>query len=369
MPRLLIIADDLTGALDSAVAFANRGLLTVVARSPQYLAAAFRQQADIVAVSTGSRELTAIEARESMLEVISVASEFGMNRAPLVFKKVDSRLKGNVAVEVDILAAWLAVTRVVVCPAVPEQGRFVVNGVLQGRGIALPFPVASILSVNSNHAVCTPDGTDKAALDRIIEDIQSEDLLVGAAGAALSLASKLAPEAPMMKPIHLTSPALFVIGSRDPITLEQAHHLRELKQVQWVPAPNGSPIHEIKKTGAVTVLQMTPGETSVTGEEAASAFALAATRLLAHGQKSLLCCGGETADAVLTALGAGTIQLLGQVADGVPAGLVSCGDEGFILATKSGGFGSAHCLREIAEHVDKKAFNSLDLSPVKPPAY
>lgn len=362
MPRLLIIADDLTGALDSAVAFANRGLLTVVARSPQYLAAAFRQQADIVAVSTGSRELTAIEARERMLEVISVASEFGMNRAPLVFKKVDSRLKGNVAVEVDILAAWLAVTRVVVCPAVPEQGRFVVNGVLQGRGIALPFPVASILSVNSNHAVCTPDGTDKAALDRIIEDIQSEDLLVGAAGAALSLASKLAPEAPMMKPIHLTSPALFVIGSRDPITLEQAHHLRELKQVQWVPAPNGSPKQKIKKTGVVTVLQLTSAETSVSRKEAANTFASAASRLLAHGQKSLLCCGGETADAILTAMGVGTVRLLGQVTDGVPVGLVRYGDVDFIFATKSGGFGSPDCLRHIAEQVDQNSSKTLHLS-------
>ena len=365
MTRLLIIADDLTGALDSAVAFANRGLATVVARSAQSLADAFQREADVVAVSTGSRELAATDAGSRVLQVMSIAKDFGINRPGLIFKKVDSRLKGNVAVEVDALAHRLAVSRVVICPAIPQQGRSVANGVLQGRGVSSPIAVASALLPSPSYAICTPNADDTASLDRIINNLQAEDLLVGAAGAAASLAAKLAPKGGRSNPVQLALPALFVIGSRDPITLEQVHHLRELKHVQWVPAPNGSPIHEIKKTGAVTVLQMTSGETSVAGKEAASAFASAANRLLAHGQKSLLCCGGETADAVLTAIGVGTIQLLGQVADGVPAGLVSCGDEDLIIATKSGGFGSAHCLREIAEHVDKNAFNSL----VKPSVY
>ncbi|WP_269102632.1 four-carbon acid sugar kinase family protein [Mangrovicoccus ximenensis] len=37
MPRLILVADDLTGALDSAVAFAARGMETVVARGERGL--------------------------------------------------------------------------------------------------------------------------------------------------------------------------------------------------------------------------------------------------------------------------------------------------------------------------------------------
>ena len=52
--QLLIIADDLTGALDSAVTLARVGLRCVVARRPSDLPGA-AEGAEVVAVSTASR--------------------------------------------------------------------------------------------------------------------------------------------------------------------------------------------------------------------------------------------------------------------------------------------------------------------------
>src|SRR5262245_11514476 len=54
--RVLIIADDLTGALDSAVTMTGTGLRCVVARRPRDVAAALWREPDVLAVSTASRE-------------------------------------------------------------------------------------------------------------------------------------------------------------------------------------------------------------------------------------------------------------------------------------------------------------------------
>ena len=51
-PTLAIIADDLTGALDSAAPFAGRGLRAVVALGPDGLEAALASGAAVVAVNT-----------------------------------------------------------------------------------------------------------------------------------------------------------------------------------------------------------------------------------------------------------------------------------------------------------------------------
>jgi D-threonate/D-erythronate kinase len=52
MPQLVIVADDLTGAADASASFAKAGLSTVI-----HLSGAAIPNADVVAVSTESRDL------------------------------------------------------------------------------------------------------------------------------------------------------------------------------------------------------------------------------------------------------------------------------------------------------------------------
>jgi len=54
--KTLIVADDLTGALDSAVTFAGMGLRCTVARRPADIPAAMATAPDVLSVSTASRE-------------------------------------------------------------------------------------------------------------------------------------------------------------------------------------------------------------------------------------------------------------------------------------------------------------------------
>ena len=64
--RVLIIADDLTGALDSAVTFTGAGLRCVVARRPGDVASALGRRPDVLSVSTASREGNAAAARDAV---------------------------------------------------------------------------------------------------------------------------------------------------------------------------------------------------------------------------------------------------------------------------------------------------------------
>src|SRR6478735_9361344 len=86
--RVLIIADDLTGALDSAVAMTGAGLRCVVARRPADVAAALAERPDVLSVSTASREGTAEAARAAVAEALDAIGTL----PEIVFKKVDSRL-------------------------------------------------------------------------------------------------------------------------------------------------------------------------------------------------------------------------------------------------------------------------------------
>ena len=92
--KLVIVADDLTGALDSSVAFADRGLKVLCALSVSELPAAMSEGADVVAVSTGSREISQEDAVSRVKQVLSMIRSHEGAHSLRIFKKVDSRLKG-----------------------------------------------------------------------------------------------------------------------------------------------------------------------------------------------------------------------------------------------------------------------------------
>jgi uncharacterized protein YgbK (DUF1537 family) len=81
------------------------GLRTVVATGPDNLHRALRSAADVIGVSTNSRDLPAAEAQNVCATVAQT-----LGGIPLWFKKIDSRLKGNIASEWQVCAACADLT-------------------------------------------------------------------------------------------------------------------------------------------------------------------------------------------------------------------------------------------------------------------
>ncbi|WP_186037979.1 four-carbon acid sugar kinase family protein [Burkholderia gladioli] len=148
--RLLIVADDLSGAADCAIAFAAAGRRTVVSLD----ASAPARPAAVLAVDTDTRRLAPAEAARR------AADAWRAQRAPgrRLYKKIDSTLRGNWAAEVAALAALAGPA--IVAPAFPATGR----GVIDGRVLVRGVPLEDTETWQLEHA-----GRD-AALRALLED-------------------------------------------------------------------------------------------------------------------------------------------------------------------------------------------------------
>jgi D-threonate/D-erythronate kinase len=126
--EVAIIADDLTGAADSGVQLARSGYRTVVVFCGASIPPG--DDLDAVAVDTDSRSLPAGFAAKRVVETGHAVRE-----ARIVYKKIDSTLRGPIGAE---LAAALAATRrrkALIAPAFPSTGRETKGGTQLVHGV------------------------------------------------------------------------------------------------------------------------------------------------------------------------------------------------------------------------------------------
>src|SRR5918992_3547583 len=123
---IAVIADDLTGAADTGVQFVHAGYRTAVLfRATEIL----EDNLDAVVFDTDSRAMPAGFAAKRVVDAAHAA-----RGARLVYKKLDSTLRGNVAAELAAALGGARRERVVVAPAFPAAGRTTVGGIQRVRG-------------------------------------------------------------------------------------------------------------------------------------------------------------------------------------------------------------------------------------------
>ncbi|MCW4041124.1 MAG: four-carbon acid sugar kinase family protein [Candidatus Bathyarchaeota archaeon] len=122
--RIGIIADDYTGSADTGVQFAKKDLKTTIVQEHHRIRDAF-VRSSVVVVDTESRSDSPEVAYE---KVVSTIIEFQKAGCNLIYKKIDSTLRGNIGVELDAILDTQDVGTVVVCPAYPKAGRITIGG-------------------------------------------------------------------------------------------------------------------------------------------------------------------------------------------------------------------------------------------------
>ena len=118
MQTIRILADDLTGALDTAGCFAGDGRML-----PVVFDAAHLPKTGSCAVSTQSRDVTESEAVERMDRFHSLFD----GHEGIAFKKIDSLLRGHVAAEIAHLVRHGDFHAAVIAPAFPALDRVTRN--------------------------------------------------------------------------------------------------------------------------------------------------------------------------------------------------------------------------------------------------
>lgn len=346
LPRLAVVADDLTGAADAAAPFASRG-----AEVSLTLSGAPRGDVDVLALVSDSRWREASDAANRVGQLVRQARDWG---ADALFVKVDSTLRGNVRAEVGAaLAAWGG-AQAIAAPAFPAQGRVVRHGVLVVHGEPQPGSVAG----------CFPEGvslfdaeTDEE-LDEIAERVLNEGAVaIGSAGLARALADVILPGPPgpqgARRPTGPVAGVLVVVGTVHLASRAQALALTGSGAVcvlvtQSAPVRIEEAVVALARGGHVLVTTDiahhveadTPGAAAVAAELALVVQAITDAAPTA----ALVLTGGETALAVSRALGARELRLLAEITPGIAIGELVLADRSIPAITKSGGFGAHDAL-------------------------
>ncbi len=129
-----IIADDLTGANDTALQFYLKGANSQILLSDE-IEPLNVKSTQTWAISTESRNIDPEQAYEKILHTVKMFSE--KLNPDFYYKKIDSTLRGNIAAEVLGIVVALEYDTAIVVPAFPAEIRTTVGGYHLLKGIPI----------------------------------------------------------------------------------------------------------------------------------------------------------------------------------------------------------------------------------------
>jgi len=351
MTTLRLIADDLTGALDTAAQFTG-----AIGPLPVLLDPKTTPPEGAYALNLACRdgdEKSAVACTRDSLHCYSGAD--------LAFKKIDSLLRGHWAAELAEIVKSGQFRRIVLAPAVPGQGRLTRGGQqMLAQPSGDPVLIKAIMAELKRHRVTSrdvaceiavSDAESDADLDAIAQRYASEPatLWCGAAGLARALAHE-----PPRTARPFDRPHLVIVGSRHPITLRQVEVFAAARP-DWIASIADEPGFadrvrtRLDTFGCCVVLPgLPPG---LSEPEAGERIALGVQRLAERlpAPRGLTVIGGETFAGLCRVLKAARLRVEGEFLHGVPFSRIETGIwAGTPCASKSGAFGEPDWLLEHA---------------------
>jgi len=353
------LADDLSGALDAGAAFHAAG------RRVRLVEAAHDwrpgTEGELVGVNTESRNLSPDAAAARVTATLAHAAAHG---ARLVFKKIDSTLRGPVAAELEAVRCHFPGHRILLCPANPAAGRTVELGQLLVRGVpvlATEFardPAAPVREgdlrriAGADAGLRIADARDEQDLELAVAGVAAPPgpwLAVGSGALAGPVARRLggAAGATGPQPRPAPGPVLFLGGSAHPLNRTQAERLAAARGFAVIRVDLANPgravatgATQLRTAGAAIVLSP---EARGQPEQIREAIAASGAALIGdHGVRRVFITGGETARALAARLGLRDLVVAGTIEPGLVLATAATPTTGPLLfAVKPGGFGDA----------------------------
>lgn len=415
--RLLIIADDFTGALDTGVQLAKQGVPTRVTTDREADLSEAGAGCDVLVVDSETRHLPP---REAYQIVYGLTARTKALSIPHIMKKTDSALRGNIGAELSAVLDASKADFLPFFPALPEMGRITVGGihyigetpVAQSPFGQDPFePVQSssvpeIIAGQTDLPVHVIGENQKMDLQNTggiaVFDAKSQDALARAAGNlaqknALSVMAgcaglggtlkdilSLNGERPAMPP--LSKGLLMLCGSVNPITRAQlleadragyAHiHLgpeEKLTEGFFETEAGLTRIRQFQETLARNPFLIIDANDAVEDNEPTRAYAQARglstddLRVLISGALglimrqlmkgtipgSLLITGGDTLMECMKRLGVSRMEPIGELSAGVVYSRFQYEQKDYCVISKSGGFGRETLLSDLKNDMEQ----------------
>ena len=348
-----VLADDLTGALDTAVAWTQAGAV------PVFLDAPGVSERPVQVVVTGTRDMPVADLPARLQPSLDWLGASG-----LAFKKIDSLLRGNTFAEIAWLLQSGRFAGAVLAPAFPAQGRFTAQDrhwvapphqpqgprshefegsltqALAAVGLRAHRPACVQDCLQQPGQVAIPDlltDRDLDQLARLAAQPQARPWLwCASAGLAWALArSEGLAAAKLPAPEPVDGAILLLTATRHPVLREQ------LRQLGRPPAP-------------VELIDLAAAE-PLSPTEAQSRLAQDMQRLLASRARpaALVVVGGDTLLALCRAAGVRSLQAHPSPRAGWGCARLGGGPwDGLTCYSRSGAFGPSDDLRALLASLD-----------------
>ena len=131
MIKILIIADDFTGALDTGVKFAEAGAKTKV--MTKWDESFVNDPSEVLVLCVPTRHDNPLDAYRRVRKVVEIAD----GKVGCIFKKTDSALRGNIGAELTAVVEGSKANNLYFIPALPSMNRFTQGGVHYIDGVVV----------------------------------------------------------------------------------------------------------------------------------------------------------------------------------------------------------------------------------------
>lgn len=353
-----ILADDLTGACDVASCFADVFGQAVVMVSCEGEKADF--SGNFRVINTQSRLMKASECRRLVKSVGLL-----LENKPVIFKKIDTALRGSLGAELEGLIEAVGHRRVIVAPALPKIGRTTINGIQyiggvpvgetdHSRDIASPTrssDISEIIKETGDAKFIVEDAQSDDDLEEIVDKYLSggETVFVGSLGLAEALAKRteraMAPKPTIRKskrPIIITASQY----ERTRTQIGEAVSKYDAKVITVEIEGDRSSVQAIREkpieTNTPLIVRMSSVPSRLRPSELAFRFALKAGDIVEEmDADGIGVIGGETAFHLFRQLAATELLVSERISDVIACGMIVDGKmKGAPFATKGGSVGA-----------------------------
>lgn len=410
MADLLIIADDFTGALDTGIQFAKKGIKTRVIADTDYNFLNNKMQEQVLVIDTETRHVTPRIAYRIVEKITRNAVKAGI---PRIYKKTDSALRGNIGSELKAVMDGSKQKKLYFIPAFPAMKRTTVNGIqyVNNKPVAEsvfgkdPYEpvkesrVSDIIARQVNigiynhlvgekgqeagiHVYDASTEEDIKETAQKLKKMQELRLLAGCAGFASVLSDVLELTKSDVSPVFLPTALFVVCGSVNPITQAQLNDAEEAGFTRIMLSPrqkvslNWVNSYECEKYMdewekdlkmnqhlILDANDLNEGDTKkyaekvgLTQEELRVRVAANMGRLLKKMldreiQATLFITGGDTLMAFMREAGARDLIPLGEICPGAVLSKTLYQGREYYIISKSGGFGNQTLISGLAQKI------------------
>jgi uncharacterized protein YgbK (DUF1537 family) len=382
-----VIADDLTGANDTGVQFSKRGYSTDVLIWNGNFSLTPVKDVDVLVIDVETRESLPAAAQDRVKRVLD---ELKPSKNDIVYKKIDSTLRGCIGMEIEVIMDVLGVEVCVFTPTFPFTHRITVGGylIVQGsilessdyyRGGHKPGEASFIPSLlhrqtklpvsridlkdvaKGAHVICerlnelaeagnrivVVDATDGSHLQNIVRGsslFTGTVLYAGSAGLAYHILEKAKSNKRFEgKMPQSSNPVLIVYATRNPVD-RSLNAVAELRHV----IIHTEPVND-ENLSKYDVLRAQYNLSERGLEVVIRDFigTLATAIVRADTVDRLLLSGGDTALGVCTALDIHSFTIYDELFPGIPVAKAHMPKKSLTMITKAGGFGEEDVLYKV----------------------